>query len=397
MNKKTVRDIDVSGRRVLVRVDFNVPISNGVVTDSSRIKAALPTIEYLINSHAKIILMSHLGRPKGVEDKFRLDPVAQALADILGREVEKVDETIGPQVTQAVEKLKPGDILLLENLRFDEREKKNDPEFAKELASLADVYVNDAFGASHRAHASIVGVPEYIPGVAGFLLEKEVDTLTSLLKNPKRPFVAVLGGSKVSDKIGVIDSFLDKDIVNAILIGGGMCFTFLKAKGYDIGNSLLEEDKIEYCNQAMKKADEKDVAIYLPSDVVIAKEISPNAEAMVVAIDSIPDGWMGLDIGPDTINVYRGVVKGAQTIFWNGPMGVFEIDQFSRGTEEVAKAIAEATQAGTTSIVGGGDSIAALKKYHLEGQVSFVSTGGGASLELLEGKKLPGVEALQDK
>jgi len=382
---------------VLVRVDFNVPISNGVVTDSSRIKAALPTIEYLINSHAKIILMSHLGRPKGVEDKFRLDPVAQALADILGREVEKVDETIGPQVTQAVEKLKPGDILLLENLRFDEREKKNDPEFAKELASLADVYVNDAFGASHRAHASIVGVPEYIPGVAGFLLEKEVDTLTSLLKNPKRPFVAVLGGSKVSDKIGVIDSFLDKDIVNAILIGGGMCFTFLKAKGYDIGNSLLEEDKIEYCNQAMKKADEKDVAIYLPSDVVIAKEISPNAEAMVVAIDSIPDGWMGLDIGPDTINVYRGVVKGAQTIFWNGPMGVFEIDQFSRGTEEVAKAIAEATQAGTTSIVGGGDSIAALKKYHLEGQVSFVSTGGGASLELLEGKKLPGVEALQDK
>lgn len=392
MNKKTVRDVDVSGKRVLVRVDFNVPISNGVVMDNSRVKAALPTIEYLINRGAKVILMSHLGRPKGVEDKFRLDPVAQALADVLGKEVEKVDETIGPAVKEAVGKMRSGDVLLLENLRFDEREKKNDPEFAKELASLADIYVDDAFGASHRAHASIAGVAQYIPAVAGFLLEKEVDTLESLLKNPKRPLVAVLGGSKVSDKIGVIDKFLD--IVDSLLIGGGMCFTFLKAQGYNIGKSLLEEDKIDYCRDAIKKAQEKNVNMYLPSDVVIAQEISPDAEARVVSINSIPDGWMGLDIGPDTISIYQGVIKGGQTIFWNGPMGVFEIDQFSRGTEETAKAIAEVTQSGATSVVGGGDSIAALKKYHLEEKVSFVSTGGGASLELLEGKQLPGVEAL---
>ncbi len=392
MEKKTVRDVDVHGKRVLVRVDFNVPISNGVVTDNSRVKAALPTIEYLINHGAKVILMSHLGRPKGVEDKLRLDPVAQTLADVLGKEVEKVDETIGPEAKEAVDKMKSGDVLLLENLRFDEREKKNDPEFAKELAGLADVYVDDAFGASHRAHASIVGVARYIPAVAGFLLEKEVDTLESLLKNPKRPLVAVLGGSKVSDKIGVIDKFLD--IVDSLLIGGGMCFTFLKAQGYNIGKSLLEEDKIDYCRDAIKKAQEKNVNMYLPSDIVIAQEISPDTEARVVSVGSISDGWMGLDIGPDTISVYRGVVRGGRTIFWNGPMGVFEIDQFSRGTEEIAKAIVEATQAGATSVVGGGDSIAALKKYHLEEKVSFVSTGGGASLELLEGKQLPGVEVL---
>ncbi len=392
MNKKTVRDVDVSGKRVLVRVDFNVPISNGTVTDNSRIKAALPTIEYLINHDARVILMSHLGRPKEVEDKYRLDPVAQSLADVLGKEVEKADETVGPEVKKAVGKLKPGDVLLLENLRFDEREKKNDPDFAKELASLADIYVDDAFGASHRAHASIVGVAQYLPAVAGFLLEKEVDTLESLLKNPKRPFVAILGGSKVSDKIGVIDKFLD--IVDSLLIGGGMCFTFLKAQGYSIGKSLLEEDKIDYCRDAIKKAQEKNVNMYLPSDAVIAQEISPGTEARVVSVDSIPDDWMGLDIGPDTISVYRGVAEGGQTIFWNGPMGVFEIDQFSRGTEEIAKAIAGATQAGATSVVGGGDSVAALKKYRLEENVSFVSTGGGASLELLEGKQLPGVEVL---
>ncbi|HEY3374379.1 MAG TPA: phosphoglycerate kinase [Candidatus Aquicultor sp.] len=392
MNKKTVRDIDETNKRVLVRVDFNVPIQNGVVTDNSRIKAALPTIEYLINHNAKVMLMSHLGRPKGQEEQFRLDPVAQALADLLGREVEKVDEVVGPQVREAVEKMKQGDVLLLENLRFDPREKKNDPEFAKELASLADVYVNDAFGASHRAHASVVGVAQYLPAVAGFLLGKEVDTLTSLLKDPKRPFVAILGGSKVSDKLGVIDRFID--IVDALLIGGGMCFTFLKAKGYNVGKSLLEEDKLDYCREVLTKADEKDIAIYLPSDVVIAQEISPDAEARVVSVDSIPDGWMGLDIGPDTIAVYRGIIGSAQTIFWNGPMGVFEINQFSRGTEEIALAIAESS---ATGIVGGGDSVAALKKYHLEDRVSFVSTGGGAGLELLEGKPLPGVEALMDK
>jgi len=392
LDKKTVRDIDVSGKRVLVRVDFNVPISNGVVTDNSRIKAALPTIEYLIGKGAKIILMSHLGRPKGVEDKYRLDPVAQSLADLLGREVDKVDTTVGDEVKQAVSKMEPGDILLLENLRFNDGEKKNDPEFAKELASLADIYVNDAFGASHRAHASIVGVTKYLPSVAGFLLEKEVDTLTALLKNPERPFVAVLGGSKVSDKIGVIDKFLD--IVDSIIIGGGMAFTFLKAKGFEIGKSLLEEDKLDSSKRALEFADQKDVAIYLPSDVVIAKEISPDAEARVVPVDSIPEDWMGLDIGPDTIGVYQDVIASTRTIFWNGPMGVFEIDQFSRGTEEVAKAIADSN---AISVVGGGDSIAALKKFNLEGKVSFVSTGGGASLELLEGKPLPGVEALADK
>ncbi len=392
MDKKNVRDVDVSGKRVLVRVDFNVPINNGVVTDDSRIRAALPTIEYLITQGAKIILMSHLGRPKDQEDKYKLDPVAQVLADLLDKDVEKADEVVGPQVREAVGKMKPGDVMLLENLRFDEREKKNDPEFAKELASLADIYVNDAFGASHRAHASVAGVAQYLPAVAGFLLEKEVDTLTSTLANPKRPFIAILGGSKVSDKIGVIDALLD--IVDGLLIGGGMCFTFLKAQGYNIGKSLLEEDKIDYCRETIKKAGTKDMSLYLPADVVIAQEISPGAEARVVPIDSIPDDWMGLDIGPDTIAVYQGVINSAQTIFWNGPMGVFEIDQFSRGTEEVALAIAES---GATSIVGGGDSIAALKKFQLEDRVSFISTGGGASLELIEGKKLPGVEALLDK
>lgn len=395
MNKKTVKDIDVSGKRVLVRVDFNVPISNGIVTDNSRVKAALPTIEYLINQGAKVILISHLGRPKGIEDKYRLDPVAQSLADLLGRQVNKVDSIVGDEVKEAVDRMNPGDVLILENLRFDDREKKNDPEFAKLLASLADVYINDAFGASHRAHASIVGVGQYLPAVAGFLLEKEIDTLTSILENPRRPFAAILGGSKVSDKIGVIDKFLD--IVNALLIGGGMCFTFLKAMGYEIGKSLLEEDKLDYCREAIKAAEQKNVALYLPSDVVVAQEISPDAEARVVTVDSIPEDWMGLDIGPDSISVYREAVNSAQTIFWNGPMGVFEIDQFSRGTEEVALAIAKATQAGATSVVGGGDSIAALKKFHLEDKVSFVSTGGGASLELIEGKKLPGVEALLEK
>ncbi|MDI6716252.1 MAG: phosphoglycerate kinase [Actinomycetota bacterium] len=392
MNKKTVRDIDVSNKRVLVRVDFNVPLSNGIVTDNSRIKAALPTLEYLINHGAKVILMSHLGRPKGFDDKYKLDPVAQTLADLLGREVKKVDAIVGNEVKEAVDKMGPGDVLLLENLRFDEREKKNDPEFARALANLADIYVNDAFGASHRAHASIVGVSQYLPAVAGFLLEKEVDTLTSILEKPERPFVAVLGGSKVSDKIGVIDKLLD--VVDALLIGGGMAFTFLKAKGYEVGSSLLEEDKIDFCLQVIKKAEQKDIALYLPSDVVIAQEISPDAEAMVVSVSAIPQGWMGLDIGPDTILVYQGVIKSAKTVFWNGPMGVFEIDQFSRGTEEIAKAIA---QSDAVSIVGGGDSIAALKKFHLEDKISFISTGGGASLELIEGKPLPGVEALMSR
>ncbi|OFW31736.1 MAG: phosphoglycerate kinase [Candidatus Aquicultor primus] len=392
MDKKTVRDIDVSGKTVLVRVDFNVPLRDGVVTDDSRIRAALPTIEYLTGRGAKVILMSHLGRPKGVDDALRLDAVAQGLADILGKQVEKADTTVGDDVKEAIDRLEPGGILLLENLRFNEGEKKNDPEFASQLGQLADVYVNDAFGASHRAHASIVGLSKHMPAVAGLLLEKEIDTLAAILKDPDRPLIAILGGSKVSDKIGVIEKFLD--IVNALLIGGGMCFTFLKAKGFDIGNSLLEEDKLDFCRRIIEQAAQKDIPIYLPSDVVIAQEISPDAEARIAHVDSIPDGWMGLDIGPDSIAVYRGVIGNSRTLFWNGPMGVFEIEQFSRGTEEVAKAIAASV---ATSIIGGGDSIAALKKFHLEDKVTFVSTGGGASLELLEGKVLPGYEALMDK
>lgn len=392
MDKKTVRDIDVSGKRVLVRVDFNEPLREGVITDDSRIRAALPTIEYLTDRGAKVILMSHLGRPKGVDDALRLDGVAQELADILGKQVEKADTTVGDEVKEAIDRLEPGGILLLENLRFNEGEKKNDTEFASRLGQLADVYVNDAFGASHRAHASIVGLSKYMPAVAGLLLEKEIDTLTAILKDPDRPLIAILGGSKVSDKIGVIEKFLD--IVNALLIGGGMCFTFLKAKGFDVGNSLLEEDKLDLCRRIIEQAAQKDIPIYLPSDVVIAKEISSDAEARIAHVDSIPDGWMGLDIGPDSIAAYRGVISNARTLFWNGPMGVFEIEQFSRGTEEIAKAIADSV---ATSIIGGGDSIAALKKFHLEDKVTFVSTGGGASLKLLEGKALPGYEALMDK
>ncbi|MBS3909328.1 MAG: phosphoglycerate kinase [Actinobacteria bacterium] len=392
MDKKTVRDIDVSGKRVLVRVDFNVPLREGVVTDDSRIRAALPTIEYLVERGAKVILMSHLGRPKGVDDALRLDAVAQELADMLDKQVEKADTTVGDDVVEAIDRLGPGGILLLENLRFNEGEKKNDPEFASRLGQLADVYVNDAFGASHRAHASIVGLSKHMPAVAGLLLEKEIDTLTAILKDPDRPLIAILGGSKVSDKIGVIEKFLD--IVNALVIGGGMCFTFLKAKGYDIGNSLLEEDKLDFCRRIIERAAQKDIPIYLPSDVVIAKEISPDAEARIAHVDAIPDGWMGLDIGPDSIAAYRGVIGKSRTLFWNGPMGVFEIEQFSRGTEEIASAIANSV---ATSIIGGGDSIAALKKFHLENKVTFVSTGGGASLELLEGKVLPGYEALMDK
>jgi phosphoglycerate kinase len=392
LDKKTVRDIDVSGKRVLVRVDFNVPLRDGVVTDDSRIRAALPTIEYLTERGAKVILMSHLGRPKGVDDSLRLDAVAQNLADILDKQVEKADTTIGDEVKEAIDRLEPGGILLLENLRFNEGEKKNDPEFAAELGQLADLYVNDAFGASHRAHASIVGLSKYMPAVAGLLLEKEIDTLAAIVRDPDRPLIAILGGSKVSDKIGVIEKFLD--IVNALLIGGGMCFTFLKAKGFDIGNSLLEEDKLDFCRQVLEQAAQKDIPIYLPSDVVIAKEISADAEAKIAHVDSIPEGWMGLDIGPDSIAAYRGVISNSRTIFWNGPMGVFEIEQFSRGTEEIAMAIADSV---ATSIIGGGDSIAALKKFHLEDKVTFVSTGGGASLELLEGKVLPGYEVLLDK
>lgn len=394
-NKKTVKDIDVKNKRVLVRVDFNVPLADADVKDDSRIRASLPTINYLRLQGAKIILASHLGRPKGVEDKFRLKPVAKRLSQLLGVEVKTVTKTVTTEVNQAVAALRPGDVLLLENLRFNPGEAANDPEFAEKLASLADVYVNDAFGAAHRAHASTVGVTKYLPAVAGLLLEKEVSVLNKLIEAPSRPFVACLGGNKVSDKIGVFRQFLQ--VVNDILTGGGMCFTFLKAKGFEVGRSLVEEHQLDFALEIMAKAKQNNVSLYLPIDVVVAPEISSQAEYKVVPVDKIPKDWMGLDIGPETIQIYQQVIESAKTAFWNGPMGVFEIDQFAAGTKAVAEALANATRHGCLTIVGGGDSLAALKMFNLEEKVSFASTGGGASLKMLEGTPLPGVEALMER
>lgn len=391
--KKTIRDLDVTGKHVLVRVDFNVPIDEkGKVIDDTRIKATLPTIDYLRTHCAKIILVSHLGRPKGVDDKFRLDPVAKRLSELIGVPVKKVDKTVTEEVLAAVNALNEGEILMLENVRFNEGEKTNDPFFAQKLAALADIYVNDAFGASHRAHASTAGVAHYLPAVSGFLLEKEIGTLSRLTEKPKKPFVAILGGNKVSDKIGVIENFLN--FVDVILTGGSMCFTFLKAKGLNIGSSILQEKELEHCAKMLKKAEQMKKKLLLPVDVVVADSFSEDANHKVVPVEEIPEGWMGLDIGPKTISLYKEVMEGAKTIFWNGPMGVFEMEPFSTGTKEVAETLANL---GATTIVGGGDSDAALRKYSLEDKVTFVSTGGGASLSLLEGTKLPGVEALMDK
>jgi len=393
LNKKTVRDVNIAGKRVLVRADFNVPLSeDGEVEDDARIKAVLPTINYLLDNNAKVILMSHLGRPKGVDDKYRLDPVAGVLSGFLGKQIKKVDETVSENVEKTVAGLSEGDVLLLENVRFNKGEKENDPEFAKKLAKLADVYVDDAFGASHRPHASVVGVAQYLPAVAGLLLEKEVDNLTHLLENPDKPFCAVLGGNKVSDKIGVINKFLD--IVDCLLTGGGMCFTFLKAKGFNIGKSVCEEEELEHAKEMLDKAEKNGVNFYLPVDVVVADEFSSTANHKVVTVENIPEGWLGLDIGPRTIEQYRNVLQEAQTIFWNGPMGVFEMKPYSEGTRIVAETIANSH--GTT-IVGGGDSDAALKKFGLEDKITFISTGGGASLKMLEGVPLHGVEVLMDK
>jgi len=393
LNKKTVCDVKLAGKRVLVRADFNVPLSeDGEVEDDARIKAVLPTINYLLDNNAKVILMSHLGRPKGVDDKYRLDPVAGVLSGFLGKQIKKVDETVSENVEKTVAGLSEGDVLLLENVRFNKGEKENDPEFAKKLAKLADVYVDDAFGASHRPHASVVGVAQYLPAVAGLLLEKEVDNLTHLLENPDKPFCAVLGGNKVSDKIGVINKFLD--IVDCLLTGGGMCFTFLKAKGFNIGKSVCEEEELEHAKEMLDKAEKNGVNFYLPVDVVVADEFSSTANHKVVTVENIPEGWLGLDIGPHTIEQYRNVLQEAQTIFWNGPMGVFEMKPYSEGTRIVAETIANSH--GTT-IVGGGDSDAALKKFGLEDKITFISTGGGASLKMLEGVPLHGVEVLMDK
>lgn len=389
-NRKTVRDVDVSGKRVLVRVDFNVPLSDGVVTDDTRLQAALPTIEYLLGQGSKVILMSHLGRPKDSEDKFRLTPVAGRLSKLLSRPVTKADETVGSSVEGMVAGMKPGDVVLLENLRFNPGEKKNDAEFSRRLARLGDVYVDDAFGAAHRGHASVTGVTEYLPSVSGLLLEREVKTLTRLLENPEAPFVAVLGGNKVSDKIGVIDRFLD--IVDVLMIGGGMAFTFLAAKGYGIGNSLFQAEELDHSRAMLEKAARRHKVLELPVDVVVAPEISPEADHRVVDAGEIPEGWMGLDIGPRTAEIFVNGLAQARTIFWNGPMGVFEIDAFAQGTRAVAEAVA--ANSGDT-IAGGGDTDAALRMFGLEDKVSFVSTGGGASLELLEKGTLPGVEVLE--
>ena len=391
--KKTVRDVDVDGKRVIMRVDFNVPLKDGVVTDDTRVRAAIPTIKYLKEHNAGIVLMSHLGRPKGdgPEPELSLKPAADKLAELTGYEVKFVDDTYGEKAEKAVSEVKPGDILVLENVRFLKAEKKNDPEVAKKLASYGDIFVLDAFGTAHRAQGSVVGPAEFIPAVAGFLLEKEVDTLTSIFAEPERPFVAIVGGSKVSSKIGVLDHLIDS--ADTLIIGGGMAYTFFLAKGYSVGTSLKEEDWIERAGEMLKKAEAKGCKILLPVDNVVADHFGEDATGEVVDSDKTPDDRMGMDIGPKTVELYCEAVKAAKTVFWNGPMGVFEMDQFAKGTEAVARAIANSD---CTSIIGGGDSVAAINKFGLADKMSWISTGGGASMELVEGKALPGVEALLD-
>ena len=393
--KKTVRDADVDGKRVLVRVDFNVPLQDGVVTDDTRVRAAIPTIKYLKEHNAAIILMSHLGRPKGdgPEPALSLKPAADKLAELTGYDVKFVDDTYGEKAEAAVKALKPGEILVLENVRFLKAEKKNDPEVAKKLASYGDIFVLDAFGTAHRAQGSVVGPAAYIPAYAGFLLEKEVDTLTSIFAEPERPFVAIVGGSKVSSKIGVLDHLIDS--ADTLIIGGGMAYTFFLAKGYTVGTSLKEEDWVERAGEMLKKAEAKGVKILLPIDNVVAPEFK-DEPGTVVASDAIPDDQMGMDIGPKTEELYAEAIKGAKTVFWNGPTGVFEFDNFQHGTKAVAEAVAEVKANGGTSIIGGGDSVAAINKFGLADKMSWISTGGGASMELVEGKALPGVEALLD-
>ena len=401
--KKTVRDIDVAGKKVIMRVDFNVPLKDGVVTDDTRIRAAIPTIQYLKEQGAGIILMSHLGRPKGdgPEPALTLKPAADKLAELTGYDVQFCDDTYGEKAAAACAAVKPGDILVLENVRFLKAEKKNDPEVAKKLASYADIFVLDAFGAdifvldafgtAHRAQGSVVGPAAYIPAVAGFLLEKEVDTLTSIFAEPERPFVAVVGGSKVSSKIGVLDHLIDS--ADTLIIGGGMAYTFFLAKGYEVGTSLQEPDWVERAGEMLKKAEAKGCQILLPIDNVVADHFGEDAVGEVCDSDKIPADRMGMDIGPKTVELYCDAVKKAATVFWNGPMGVFEMDQFAKGTEAVARAIADSD---CTSIIGGGDSVAAINKFGLADKMSWISTGGGASMELVEGKALPGVEALLD-
>lgn len=389
----SVDDLDARGKRVLVRVDFNVPVSDGVCTDDTRIRAALPTINKLVEGGARVILMSHLGRPsgEGFEEKFTLRPAALRLTELLGKPVAFASDTIGEDAHAKVAALQDGQVLVLENLRFDKREKKNDPAFCEELASLGDAYVNDAFGTAHRAHASTAGVAALLPAYAGYLMQREVGTLSGMLDKPRRPFVAILGGSKVSDKIKVIDALLEK--CDTLIIGGGMCFTFLLAQGKQVGTSLKEEDWVERAAAMLKKAEERGVKLLLPVDVVCADKFAEDARTETVSVDAIPADMMGLDIGPETSKLYADAIAEGATVFWNGPMGVFEMNAFAAGTKAVALAVAENQQADT--IIGGGDSVAAVNKFDLADRMTFISTGGGASMELVQGEALPGVEALR--
>lgn len=390
---KTIEGVDVRGKRVIVRVDFNVPIKDGAVGDDTRIRAALPTIEYLVNGGAKVILMSHLGRPagEGFEEKFTLAPAAARLAELIDAPVAFAADTVGDDARAKAAELADGSVLVLENLRFDKREKKNDPAFCEELASLAELYVNDAFGTAHRAHASTAGIASLLPAYAGFLLAGEVETLSGMLDAPKRPFVAILGGSKVSDKVGVIDALIDK--ADTIIIGGGMCFTFLLAQGKAVGTSLKEEDWVERAGDMIEKAQAAGVKLLLPVDVVAADAFAEDANALTCSVDAIPADMMGLDIGPETEKLYADAIAEGSTVFWNGPMGVFEMKAFEHGTRAVAEAVAANKDAAT--IIGGGDSVAAVNKFSLADEMTFISTGGGASMELVEGKTLPGVAALR--
>ncbi|MEH7094971.1 phosphoglycerate kinase [Neobacillus vireti] len=394
MNKKTLKDIDVKGKRVFCRVDFNVPMQDGKITDETRIRAALPTIQYLMEQGAKVILASHFGRPKGqVVEEMRLTPVGVRLSELIGKEVKKADEAYGDSVKAMIDTMSEGDVLLLENVRFYPGEEKNDPELAKNFAELADVYVNDAFGAAHRAHASTEGIAHLLPAVSGFLMEKELDVLGKALSNPERPFTAIIGGAKVKDKIGVIENLLE--LVDNLIIGGGLAYTFVKAQGHEVGKSLLEADKLDLANSFIEKAKQKGVNFYMPVDVIVADDFSADANKKVVSIEEIPADWEALDIGPKTAEIYRDVIQKSKLVIWNGPMGVFEIDAFAGGTKAVAEALAESE--GTYSVIGGGDSAAAVEKFDLADKMSHISTGGGASLEFMEGKALPGVVALNDK
>jgi phosphoglycerate kinase len=399
MPKKSIASLsaaDLTGKRVLVRADFNVPVDDaGKITDDTRIRAALPTIKDLTSKGAKVILCSHFGRPKGVDEKLRLTPVAARLSELLGQTVVKCDDCIGNEVASKIATMANGQVALLENVRFYPEEEKNDPEFAKKLAANADLYVNDAFGTAHRAHASTEGVTKYLsPSVAGYLIEKELEYLQNAIEKPQAPLAAIVGGSKVSSKIGVIETLLDK--CDKLFLGGGMIFTFYKARGLNVGKSLVEEDKLELARTLEAKAKEKGVQLLLPTDVVVADNFAPDANSQIVDINNIPDGWMGLDIGPDSLKVFQAALADCKTVIWNGPMGVFEFPKFAAGTEGIANTLAEISKTGAITIIGGGDSVAAVEQAGLADQMSHISTGGGASLELLEGKILPGIAALDD-